>query len=72
MSEADVEMEDELSLHEVAIRFAGYRAGSRVAHQRDPEVKRVVHHPAPRAVRFGCQFYSCRPVLSQPARLLAA
>jgi hypothetical protein len=65
--DVDVEAHDELSLHEVAIRFAGYRVGARVSE--GGELQRVHPAPAPRAVRFGCQFYSCWPTLSQSARL---
>ena len=65
--DVELEMRDPLSLHDVSIQFAGYRAGNREANK-----TRQAQVPHPRTVYFSYQFYTCQATRTEVMRLLPA
>ena len=59
-----LEAGDSLSINDITIQFAGYRAGAKGLNSAS-----VAY---PRAVYFSYQFYSCQPTRTEPMRLLPA
>ena len=67
--DVDMEATDALSLHDVTIQLAGYRAG----HASDgADSDSPTAHPSPRSVYFSYQFYSCQATRTEVMRLLPA
>ena len=64
----DLEARDQLSLHEINIQFAGYRAGATAK----TKLPASMDHYTPKAVYFSFQFYSCIPTRTEVMRLLVA
>ena len=65
--DVDLEMRDALSLHDVNLQFAGYRAGNAEMTKRDQ-----MQVPHPKSVYFSFQFYTCQPTRTEVMRLLPA
>jgi len=63
----ELEIRDSLSLHDVNIQFAGYRAGNCDTHQESS-----VQVPRPKSLYFSYQFYTCQPTRTEVMRLLPA
>ena len=59
----NLEAHDTLSVNDITIQFAGYRAGSY-----DESIQGAVSHP--RSLYFSFQFYTCLPTRTEAMRLL--
>lgn len=69
-ADIDHEAGDPLSLHDISIQFAGYRAGGARSEHRDLPNPSV--YPQPRSIYFSFQFFSCMPTRTEVMRLLPA
>jgi hypothetical protein len=70
----DKEANDDLSLHEINIQFAGFRPGGPQPSGKGVAAMDMAHmnHYVPRSVYFSFQFYSCMPTRTEIMRLLPA
>lgn len=70
----DIELEarDPLSMHEIRIQFAGFRAGSYTVEAKSDGVSPQTLPYCPRSVYASYQFYTCKPTKTEIMRVISS
>ena len=67
--DVETEANDELSMHDVTMQFAGYRVGPTGTAEEADGIS-IASYPHPRSVYFSYQFYACQATRTEVMRLL--